>query len=103
MVDQDALDIVTRFDDAQNAKEIDAVMAWMTPDCIVANTSPLPNGERFERLPFGMARSRKSAPKEKTEPLSCPIDTELRSSFHLATECHIEAMSPVPLVGEWSQ
>jgi ketosteroid isomerase-like protein len=42
-----ALDVVNRFGDALNAKDIDAVMALMTDDCLFENTSPFPDGEAF--------------------------------------------------------
>ena len=48
MNDQDALDVVNRFGEALNANDIDAVMALMTDDCLFENTSPFPDGERFE-------------------------------------------------------
>jgi ketosteroid isomerase-like protein len=47
MTANDALDVVTRFGDALNAKDIDAVMALMTDDCLFENTSPFPDGEVF--------------------------------------------------------
>lgn len=47
MVEQDALDVVNRFGDALNAKDIDAVMTLMTDDCLFENTSPFPDGEVF--------------------------------------------------------
>ena len=39
---------VERFNDAFNRHDVDAVMAAMTDDCVFENTSPSPNGERFE-------------------------------------------------------
>lgn len=47
MTDQNALSVVERFGDAMNAKDIDAVMALMTDDCLFENTSPFPDGEMF--------------------------------------------------------
>ena len=41
----DALAAVTRFDRAFGAKDVDAVMAAMTPDCVFEDTSP-PDGAR---------------------------------------------------------
>lgn len=40
--------IIERFNDALNAHDIGAVMALMTDDCVFENTSPFPDGERFE-------------------------------------------------------
>lgn len=47
MANQDALSVVEQFGDALNAKDIDAVMALMTDDCLFENTSPFPDGEVF--------------------------------------------------------
>jgi uncharacterized protein (TIGR03086 family) len=41
----EALAAVERFDDAFNAKDIDAIMANMTPDCLFESTAP-PDGDR---------------------------------------------------------
>jgi ketosteroid isomerase-like protein len=40
-----ALDAVARFNAAFDAKDVDAVMAAMTPDCVFEDTSP-PDGAR---------------------------------------------------------
>ncbi len=40
--------IVERFNDAWNARQIDAVIDMITDDCVFENTSPFPDGERFE-------------------------------------------------------
>jgi ketosteroid isomerase-like protein len=40
-----ALAAVTRFQKAFDAKDVDAVMAAMTPDCVFEDTSP-PDGQR---------------------------------------------------------
>lgn len=45
---QSTLDIIDRFNTAFNAKDVDAVMAMMTDDVIFENTSPAPDGERYE-------------------------------------------------------
>jgi ketosteroid isomerase-like protein len=42
-----AVQIVVRFNDALNAKDIDAVMHHMTHDCVFENTSPAPDGTRY--------------------------------------------------------
>ena len=39
---------IERFNDAFNRREVDAVMAAMTDDCVFENTSPAPDGERYE-------------------------------------------------------
>jgi ketosteroid isomerase-like protein len=40
-----ALDAVDRFNKAFNAKDLDAIMAAMTPDCVFEDTRP-PDGNR---------------------------------------------------------
>ena len=45
MSGDDALAAVERFDRAFGAKDVDAVMAAMTPDCVFEDTSP-PDGAR---------------------------------------------------------
>ena len=42
---EDALAAVARFDRAFGAKDVDAVMAAMTPDCVIEDTCP-PDGAR---------------------------------------------------------
>jgi ketosteroid isomerase-like protein len=42
----DALAVVTRFCEAFDRRDVDAVMALMTEDCVFENTSPAPDGER---------------------------------------------------------
>ncbi len=42
------LDIVERFNQAFNRHDVDAVMALMTDDVVFENTSPPPDGERYE-------------------------------------------------------
>lgn len=39
---------VTRFNDAFNAHDVEAIMAAMTADCVFENTRPAPDGERLE-------------------------------------------------------
>ena len=39
---------ILRFNTAFNAHDVDAVMALMTEDCVFENTSPAPDGERYE-------------------------------------------------------
>jgi ketosteroid isomerase-like protein len=48
MADRSTAEIVEAFGDALNAHDIDAVMALMTDDCVFENTSPFPDGERYE-------------------------------------------------------
>ena len=42
------IDAVARFNEAFDRKDVDGVMAAMTPDCVFENTGPAPNGERYE-------------------------------------------------------
>jgi prolyl oligopeptidase len=44
----DPVSLVRRFNDALNARDIDAMMQLMTDDCVFENTSPAPDGARFE-------------------------------------------------------
>lgn len=44
----ETLAVVERFSDAFNAHDIKRVMALMTEDVVFENTSPAPDGERFE-------------------------------------------------------
>jgi ketosteroid isomerase-like protein len=39
---------VTRFNEAFNRQDVDAVMAAMTDDCVFEDTSPSPDGARYE-------------------------------------------------------
>ena len=39
---------IERFNEAFNRHDVDAVMALMTEDVVFENTSPAPDGERFE-------------------------------------------------------
>jgi ketosteroid isomerase-like protein len=39
---------VQQFNDAFNRRDVDAVMAAMTDDCIFENTFPPPDGERYQ-------------------------------------------------------
>ena len=45
---------VTRFNEAWNRHDIDAVLACMTDDCVFESTRPVPDGDRYE----GKARMR---------------------------------------------
>ncbi|HYI14830.1 MAG TPA: nuclear transport factor 2 family protein [Thermomicrobiales bacterium] len=42
------LETIERFNAAFNRHDVDAVMAAMTDDCVFENTSPTPDGERYE-------------------------------------------------------
>ena len=44
----ETLDTIERFNEAFNLHDVDAVMALMTGDVVFENTSPPPDGERFE-------------------------------------------------------
>lgn len=41
------LDTVSRFNEAFNRHDVDAIMALMTPDCVFDSTRPPPDGERL--------------------------------------------------------
>lgn len=41
-------DTIDRFNTAFNRHDVDAIMATMTDDCVFENTSPAPDGERYE-------------------------------------------------------
>ena len=43
-----ALDVVRRFNDALNARDVDGMMRLMTPDCVFENTDPPPDGARSQ-------------------------------------------------------
>lgn len=40
--------LVRAFNDALNARDVDGMMRRMTRDCIFENTSPAPDGARYE-------------------------------------------------------
>ena len=40
--------VVDRFNDAFNRHDVDAIMGYMTPDCVFENTRPAPDGTRLE-------------------------------------------------------
>ncbi len=42
------LQTIDRFNEAFNRHDVDAIMALMTDDCIFENTSPAPDGQRYE-------------------------------------------------------
>jgi ketosteroid isomerase-like protein len=42
------LTTIERFNEAFNRHDVDAVMALMTDDVVFENTSPAPDGERYE-------------------------------------------------------
>jgi ketosteroid isomerase-like protein len=44
----ETLQTINQFNDAFNRHDVDAVMALMTDDCLFENTSPAPDGERYE-------------------------------------------------------
>ncbi len=41
-------DVIARFSTAFNRHDVPAIMDLMTPDCIFENTSPAPDGTRYE-------------------------------------------------------
>ena len=44
----DTMQVIRTFHDAFNRHDIDAIMALMTDDCVFENTSPAPDGERYQ-------------------------------------------------------
>jgi ketosteroid isomerase-like protein len=43
----DPLAVIIRFNDALNARDVDALMRLMTEDCVFENTYPTPAGTRY--------------------------------------------------------
>ncbi len=43
-----AATVVSRFNDAWNAHDLDAVMALVAEDCVFEATTPAPDGSRYE-------------------------------------------------------
>jgi limonene-1,2-epoxide hydrolase len=43
----DPISVVVQFNHALNARNIDAMMQLMTPNCVFENTSPPPDGTRY--------------------------------------------------------
>jgi ketosteroid isomerase-like protein len=43
----DPLALIVRFNDALNARDVDALMHLMTEDCVFENTYPTPDGTRY--------------------------------------------------------
>lgn len=46
--DQRALHLIEQFNDAFNRHDTAACLSLMTPDCVFENTSPAPDGTRYE-------------------------------------------------------
>ena len=42
------LSVIDQFNQRFNAHDVDGVMALMTDDCIFENTSPFPDGQRYQ-------------------------------------------------------
>lgn len=42
------IELVRSFNEALNARDVDAMMRLMTPDCVFENTYPPPDGARYE-------------------------------------------------------
>jgi ketosteroid isomerase-like protein len=40
--------LIVRFNDALNTHDVDAMMRFLTPDSVFENTSPFPDGMRYE-------------------------------------------------------
>lgn len=45
---ESTLAVISRFNDAFNRRDVDAIMAAMTDECVFENTYPPPDGERYE-------------------------------------------------------
>lgn len=43
----ETLEVVTRFNDALNARDVDTMMRLMTEDCVFENTDPPPDGAHY--------------------------------------------------------
>jgi ketosteroid isomerase-like protein len=43
----DLLPLIIRFNDALNARDVDAMMSLLTADCVFENTDPAPAGTRY--------------------------------------------------------
>lgn len=41
------IEAVQRFNDALNARDLDGMMQWLTPDTVFENTYPPPDGARY--------------------------------------------------------
>jgi ketosteroid isomerase-like protein len=44
----DPVSLVRQFNDALNARDVDAMMSLMTTDCVFENTHPPPDGTRYQ-------------------------------------------------------
>ena len=42
------LEVVKQFNDALNRRDVDAMMSLMSENCVFENTSPAPDGARYE-------------------------------------------------------
>ena len=45
---EEIIRLVARFNDALNHHDIDTMMQYLTDDCVFENTSPFPDGTRYE-------------------------------------------------------
>jgi len=45
--DNEVIGVVTRFNDALNARDVDGMLHLMTADCVFENTYPPPDGARY--------------------------------------------------------
>jgi ketosteroid isomerase-like protein len=46
-MNNDLLPLIIRFNDALNARDVDAMMSLLTSDCVFENTYPAPAGTRY--------------------------------------------------------
>jgi ketosteroid isomerase-like protein len=45
---EELINTLARFNDALNAHDVDAMMDLMAPNCVFENTTPAPDGTRYE-------------------------------------------------------
>jgi len=45
--EDETIAVIEQFNEAWNARDLDAAMSLMTEDCVFENTAPAPDGERF--------------------------------------------------------
>ncbi len=46
--DEETIRVVRAFNDALNARDLDAMLRLLAPDCVFENTAPAPDGTRYE-------------------------------------------------------
>jgi ketosteroid isomerase-like protein len=82
------LNTIRQFNDAFNRRDVDAVMALMTEDCVFENTYPPPDGERYQGHPAVASFWRKlyasstEAAFDWEEVLACGDRAVVRWTYH---------------------